>query len=242
VPLRHLTARHRSFAADWQLAAILAFTAGAVDVSGYLALHQFTSHMSGTVATIAAEIDAHKLAVLTPPALVLLCFLAGAATCSLLVNWSRRRNLEGLFAIPILCEAALLTATAVFYTPHRLLLTLALLSFAMGLQNAVITKISHAVIRTTHITGMITDIGIELGRALYWNRSTGRTPGHAPVRSHPQHLLLLTLLVTLFFAGGALGGITYPRFGFANLLPFAFVLALIALLPIAADLRHPTQP
>jgi uncharacterized membrane protein YoaK (UPF0700 family) len=234
MPLRRLTARDRSFAADWQLAAILAFTAGTVDVSGYLAFHQFTSHMSGSVATIAADIDAHRLAVLIPPALVLLCFLAGAATCSVLVNWSRRRNLEGLFAIPIALEAALLAATPVLYTPHRVLLTLALLSFAMGLQNAVIAKISHNVIRTTHVTGMVTDIGIELGRALYWNHSTGRVPVHA----ERQHLLLLALLVTLFFAGGALGGLSYPHFGFGNLIPFAAVLAVIALLPIVGDLRR----
>jgi hypothetical protein len=81
---------------------------------------------------------------------------------------------------------------------------------------------------------MITDIGIELGRAVYWNRSTGRVPVHA----ERQHLALLTLLVTLFFAGGALGGLSYPRFGFANLIPFAAVLAVIALLPIAADVRR----
>jgi uncharacterized membrane protein YoaK (UPF0700 family) len=233
MPLRRLTARHRTFAADWQLAAVLAFTAGNVDVSGYLAFHQFTSHMSGSVATIAADIDAHKLTVLIPPAVVLLCFLSGAATCSVMVNWSRRRNLEGLFALPILGEALLLAAASLLSTPSRLLLTLALLSFAMGLQNAVITKISHAVIRTTHITGMITDIGIELGRALYWNRSNGRVPVHA----ERKHLLLLTLLVTLFFGGGAVGGLTYPRMGFDNLLPFAAFLAAIALLPIAADLR-----
>jgi len=237
VPLRQLTARHRTFAADWQLAAILAFTAGNVDVSGYLAFHQFTSHMSGTVATIAADIDARKLTILIPPAIVLLCFLAGAATCSLLVNWSRRRSLEGLFAVPILGESLLLAAAGILHHPFHLLLTLALLSFAMGLQNAVVTKISHNVIRTTHITGMVTDIGIELGRALYWNRSTGRVPVHA----ERQHLLLLTLLVTLFFSGGALGGITCPRFGFSNLLPFAGVLALLALLPILTDLRHPPQ-
>jgi uncharacterized membrane protein YoaK (UPF0700 family) len=234
VPLRHLTGRHRSTAADWQLASLLALTAGTVDVSSYLALRHFTSHMSGTVATIAADIDAHTLRVILPPSLVLACFLLGATLCSLLVNWSRRRNLEGLFALPILLESLLLTLAALFATPHHLFLTLALLSFTMGLQNAVITKISHAVIRTTHVTGMVTDIGIELGRALYWNRTTGRTPVHAERR----HLLLLTLLVTLFFTGGAIGALTYPHIGFHTLLPFALLLAAIAILPISADLRH----
>lgn len=234
MPLRHLTGRHRTSAADWQLASLLALTAGTVDVSGYLALRQFTSHMSGAVALIAADINAHNLRVLLPPTLVLICFLLGATLCSMLVNWSRRRNLEGLYALPILLESLLLALAALLATPHHLWLTLGLLSFTMGLQNAVITKISHAVIRTTHVTGMVTDIGIELGRAFYWNRSTGL----APVRAEGQHLLLLTLLVSLFFLGGALGAFTYPQIGFHTLFLFAFLLALIAILPISADLRR----
>lgn len=49
--------------------------------------------------------------------------------------------------------------------------TVLLLCFIMGLQNAVITKVSHAEIRTTHVTGLITDLGIELGKVFYFNRS-----------------------------------------------------------------------
>jgi uncharacterized membrane protein YoaK (UPF0700 family) len=237
MPLRHLAARHRSPSTDWQLAALLALTAGAVDVTGFLALHNFTSHMSGTVASIAADIDAHTLRVTLPPALVLACFLLGATLCAILVNWSRRRNLEGLFAIPVLLEALLLAAAALLASPRHLLITLALFSFAMGLQNAVITKISHAVIRTTHITGMVTDIGIELGKALYWNRS----PGRVPVRSERSHLLLLSSLVCLFFAGGVIGALAYPRAGLHTLLPFALVLASITLLPIVSDIRSATS-
>ena len=56
VPLRRMTARERTEAANWQLAALLAFNAGAVDVMGYLGLRQFTSHMSGIVATLAVEV------------------------------------------------------------------------------------------------------------------------------------------------------------------------------------------
>ena len=71
MPLRRLTGRNRSTAANWQLAALLAFTAGTVDVSGYLALRQFTSHMSGIVATMAADIATRGLDILLQPAVVL---------------------------------------------------------------------------------------------------------------------------------------------------------------------------
>jgi hypothetical protein len=60
MPLRRMTGRERSEAANWQLAALLAFTAGAVDVTGYLGLRQFTSHMSGVTATLAGHGVTHS--------------------------------------------------------------------------------------------------------------------------------------------------------------------------------------
>ena len=233
MPLRRLTARDRSSSANWQLAALLAFTAGAVDVSGYLALRQFTSHMSGLVSGLALDFANQRARILIQPAEVLLSFLAGAALCALLVNWKRRRKHEGVFALPVLVEALLLASLALPWATRHPLLTLSCMGFAMGLQNAIITKISHAEIRTTHVTGMVTDIGIELGKALYWNRS----PGHPAVTANRKRLLLLTMLVILFFGGGVLGAFAYPHVRFLLMLPLAAMLALLSLLPLTADLR-----
>src|SRR3990167_2192193 len=55
-------------------------------------------------------------------------------------------------------------------TPFAVPVTVLLLSFIMGLQNATVTKMSSSQIRTTHMTGVVTDLGIELGKMLYWNR------------------------------------------------------------------------
>lgn len=233
MPLRRLTARERSSRANWQLAALLAITAGTVDVSGFLALRQFTSHMSGIVAIIAADLASRGMRVMLQPAMVLACFLLGAAVCALLINWSRRRDYESLFALPVLLEAVLLGSVALFGSPGHLWVTLSVLGFSMGLQNAIIAKISHAVIRTTHITGMVTDIGIELGKAMYWNRSRSLPP----VRAERRHLLLLSMLVAAFFFGGALGALVYPHVGFLVMLPSALVLAALTILPITADMR-----
>ncbi len=237
MPIRRLAARQRSAAANQQLAGVLAFTAGTVDVTGFLALRQFTSHMSGSVAVMAADLATYGLRVMQQPAIVLGCFLAGAAVCALLINWSRRRNREGLFAVPVLLEALVLAAVPACTSSHHMLLTLSLLSFAMGLQNAIISKISQAEIRTTHITGMVTDIGIELGKAIYWNRSRALQP----VKAERGRLLLLTILVALFFAGGAFGAFAYPHLGFRVLLPLAIVLAAITFVPITADLRRSSR-
>lgn len=227
-----MTARERTEAANWQLAALLAFNAGAVDITGYLGLRQFTSHMSGVTATLAAELGIHGAPVLVRPAVVLGCFVAGAAFCAVVVNWERRRSRESLFAVPVAIEAALLAAVAIFGGLAHLFPSLAVMAFSMGLQNAVITKISAAEIRTTHVTGTITDIGIELGRLFYWNR----TPGRGEVRADRRKLALLTLILGLFFAGGTLSALTFHRLGFLQMLPLAAMLIAISVLPIVADL------
>ncbi|WP_164176991.1 DUF1275 family protein, partial [Streptococcus pneumoniae] len=74
-----------------------------------------------------------------------------------------------------------------------------------GLQNAIITKVSQARIRTTHVTGIVTDIGIELGKLIYWNRSRGE--GLDMVRADRDKLRLLGALLAAFFAGGVLGAL-----------------------------------
>jgi uncharacterized membrane protein YoaK (UPF0700 family) len=233
MPLRKLTARTRSTSANWQLAALLAFNAGAVDVTGYLSLRQYTSHMSGLVALMAEEFSLRGIRILLEPAAILASFLTGAAICALLVNWARRRDYESLYAVPVLLEAAMLASLAVPGATTRFFLTLCVLSFSMGLQNAIITKLSDSVIRTTHVTGMVTDIGIELGKALYWNRSHHQRPVHAD----RGRLMLLSMLVSLFFAGGTLGAFTYPHIGFLIMLPLAAMLASLTVLPIASDLH-----
>jgi len=228
-----MTARERTETANWQLAALLAFNAGAVDVTGLLGLQQFTSHMSGLTAGLAAEVGTHGLRMVAAPTSVLGCFIAGAAFCAVVVNWERRRNRESLFAVPVAIEALLLACVALFGGTRHLLGSLAVMAFSMGLQNAVITKISDAEIRTTHVTGTITDIGIELGRLFYWNRTRRGTE----VRADRRKLALLTLVVALFFGGGIVSAMAFPRLGFLLILPLAGMLAAITVAPIAADLR-----
>lgn len=234
MPLRRLTGRVRSRWANVRLAGLLAFAAGLVDVSGYLGLRQFTSHMSGITATLAFSLAGHGRAIFTDAGLILSSFLCGAAVCALLVNFSRRRNGESQFALPLLLESVLLGAVAlsIRHNPAPIWL-LGVLAFAMGLQNAIITKISDAEIRTTHVTGTITDIGIELGRAIYWNRNATQPP----VRVDRERLGMLVLLVVGFFIGGILAAAAYPHYGFWILFPLALLLAIPTVLPIYADVR-----
>ena len=93
-------------------------------------------------------------------------FMAGAVTTTLLLNWARQRRMHSEYALSLGLQALLLLAFGVMgaslaqRTTLLVLATVALLCFIMGLQNALVTKISHAVVCTTHMTGVITDLGI----------------------------------------------------------------------------------
>jgi uncharacterized membrane protein YoaK (UPF0700 family) len=240
--LRKLTGRKRSQRANRQLAHFLAFIAGAANAGGYVAVKQYTSHMSGIVSAMADATAMQDAGWLAAGMSALLAFLAGAACTAILVNWGRRRDLHSEYALPMMVEAGLLVCFGLmgghlarhewFVVPA----TVALLCFTMGLQNAIITKISQAEIRTTHMTGMVTDIGIELGKALYWNRRS--EDRETMVRADVQKLWLLVSLVGLFFIGGVVGAAGFRHVGFAATLPLAVVLMMLAAVPVMDDLRE----
>ena len=232
--LRKLTGRVRTRRANWQLAGILAFVAGAANAGGYLAVGRYTSHMSGVVSSLADNLPLGSWTVLLAGLSALVPFLAGAGCTAILVNWARRRRMRSEYALSLLLEACLLLTFGAVGRPlegrshFAVPCIVALLSFTMGLQNAVITKVSHAEIRTTHVTGMATDIGIELGKALY------RSP---QVSADTTKLRLLSMLVGLFFAGGVCGTLGFRLIGFEMAIPLALVLVLLAAMPVLDDLR-----
>jgi uncharacterized membrane protein YoaK (UPF0700 family) len=238
--LRRLTGSKRSQRANRQLAHFLAFIAGAANAGGYVAVKQYTSHMSGIVSAMADATAVRDVGWLATGMSALTAFLAGAACTAILVNWGRRRELNSEYALPMLVEAGLLVCFGLMggHLEHHewfvVPATVALLCFTMGLQNAIITKISQAEIRTTHVTGMVTDIGIELGKALYWNRRGE----DAEVRADMEKLWLLVSLVGLFFIGGVMGAVGFRHAGFIATLPLAVVLLMLAFVPVMDDLRE----
>jgi uncharacterized membrane protein YoaK (UPF0700 family) len=167
----------------------------------------------------------------------LLSFVFGAGPTAVPVNFARRRHLHSQFALPLLLEAALLLLFgplgARLSVMHGLFVpvTVMLLCLMMGLQNAVITMISKAEIRTTHVTGLVTDIG----KLVYWNRL--QTDGELRVVADRQRLWVLGTLVLAFFPGGVVGAVGFQRLGHAMTLPLALLLLLLLLLAIvpAAD-------
>jgi uncharacterized membrane protein YoaK (UPF0700 family) len=172
----------------------------------------------------------------------LLAFVAGAAATAVLVNWARQNHLRSEYALPLLLEAGLLLifgllgATLNHQTPFAVPLTVLVLAFTMGLQNAVVSKISASQIRTTHMTGVITDIGIELGKMFYWNHTA--SPPESRVRANRIKLRLFALLLAAFMTGGVVGAAGFKYLGFVWVLPMAGLLLLLSLPPLYADWRR----
>ena len=238
--IRGWTDVDRTTQANVRLGAFLAFVAGATNAGGFLAVGQYTSHMTGVLSSIADNLVLGQLTLAMAAAGAILAFAAGAMTTAILVNWGLRRRLHSAYGLPLLLEAATLLVFGVagasidLYAPLFTPLTVLLLCFIMGLQNAVITKISKAEIRTTHVTGLITDIGIELGKLLYINPRESSDP----VRANRRKLRIHTVLVSCFFVGGLAGALGFKYVGFVSTVPLALGLWILTLRPFLRDVRQ----
>jgi uncharacterized membrane protein YoaK (UPF0700 family) len=243
VPLhyaRSLLRQTRSPRANRHLGVALAFVAGAINAGGFLAVHQYTSHLTGAISSAADNLVLGAWDLALDALGAALSFLLGAACTALTVNFGRRRGLASEYALPLLFEAVLLLAFGVLGARLASLgalsvpATVMLLCFMMGLQNALITKLSHAEIRTTHLTGIVTDIGIELGRMLYWNRD----PAQPKVAANRARLRLLVSLLLGFFSGALAGALGFKHAGYLATLPLACLLCALAIVPVIDDMRR----
>ncbi|HEY0200569.1 MAG TPA: YoaK family protein [Burkholderiaceae bacterium] len=241
--LLFLTGRHRTRAINRMLGLLLAFNAGAVNAGGFLVVHLYTSHMTGFVSMLADNLVLGNMALVLSAVGALLAFVAGAATTAIQVNWAHQHQLRSGYAMPLLLEAVLMllfgllgAITLTWHTPFAVPITVLLLAYIMGLQNAVVTKMSSAQIRTTHMTGVVTDLGIELGKLLYWNRSG--SPPARQVRANKARLWLFGGLLGMFTAGGLVGAAGFKYVGFIWVLPLAAILLALSLPPLLADFEH----
>ena len=221
-----------------ELGAVLCFVAGAINAGGFLAVDMYTSHMSGVVSSMADNAVLGQWLAVWIGLWSLLAFVGGAMTTALMVRWALRRNLRSAYSRPLLVEAVLLLvfglfgaaidARSVALVPYAVVL----LCFIMGLQNALITKRSNAEIRTTHITGLVTDLGIELGNLFYVNRSFPDAPKVRANRSKiGNHLKLLAS----FVLGALTGAWGFKTVGYIATVPLALVLVALVVRPVLFD-------
>lgn len=192
----------------------LAAIAGAVNAIGLLGFrHEAVSHVTGTSSLLSLAVARGESATALHLLLIVLAFLVGAIISGALTG-NASLQLGRRYGAALVLEAALLAFAAVALSRGSDAGHL-LASAACGLQNAMVSTYSGALVRTTHLTGLVTDIGTMLG---------ARLRGQLLDR---RRVLLYVILVCGFLAGGVAGALAYARVGAnALLLPAFGALAL----------------
>ena len=114
-------------------------------------------------------------------------------------------------------------------------LALFLLCFIMGMHNTVITLLSGGAIRSTHMTGTATDLGIEISRALYYSKQ--HHPRLPHVRVNKPKMWLLSGLMLSFLLGGVVGAWGYHLVGHHFALPVSAVLLILGAGSVGYDVK-----
>lgn len=215
---------------DRRLSCSLAAIAGALNTAAFQAVGFFAANMTGNVSTLSDQIGRGQWFTGAFYLLIVVAFIGGAAISTQLISSGKRRGIQSIYAFSILCEAILmaLLGCVELALPHERrgpALVLGL-SFLMGLQNAAVTHISDARVRTTHVSGMATDIGIELSM-LFDIACGGESRVHAP--SYRSKFRLHSQTVLSFVGGGLVGVVVYQRIGDFVLFGAAVLLLIIAL-------------
>jgi uncharacterized membrane protein YoaK (UPF0700 family) len=203
------------------LAGYLALIAGYVNSAGFVLVGSFTSHVTGSVGRVAEDLVRSDYHAGVRALLLVVAFFSGAFIASSLLQTSFFQTRPRAYAMALFVEASLLAFFALIDetvlsldSPRLMDAKASVLCLAMGMQNSLVTLISEARVRTTHLTGVATDLAIELARWFRWYRSRlshrTRLPLVAGTKKPAVRPTAVTswllLTIILFFIVGAVAG------------------------------------
>lgn len=215
----------RTLTHNLRIASLLSFVAGIVNVAGFLAVQELTTNVTGHFAFFVDEIFKQNFLEGLNYFLYILFFFLGSFFSSFSIELTSKINDRLIYRIPVVVESLILILVAIFgqkiveTSPNVLAYSLL---FTMGLQNSLVTTISNATVRTTHLTGLFTDLGIELSQLFFYKLKEQRDTLYSSIK------LRLTI-ISFFFLGGLLCGIIYTKVNL-YVLAFAGILLLIGLI------------
>ncbi len=183
---------------------VLTFIAGFINTTSLMYFQVPVSHMSGVVSKISIDVAAGDQQDIANLLFIFLGFFAGAMVSGYLIGVGNLKpKIE--YAYVLLMEGLSLLA-ALFLFRHHQNNGLLFVSFACGLQNAMASSYLGLIVRTTHVTGIVTDLAILLGQAAK----------HKRVKK--WKFVFLASLLGGFFAGGVAAMLAYSRYSFYTLL------------------------
>ncbi|MCB9027274.1 MAG: DUF1275 domain-containing protein [Bdellovibrionaceae bacterium] len=196
--------------------ALLAFQGGFVNMGGLLTLHMFVSHITGFSSLFSLAITSGEWIKAIYFLLVPLFFLVGAFFSSLFTEQRKKKQQQPVYIQILSTLAFIFVLISVlghnqyfgdFGEPFeniRDFILLSLLAFSCGSQNAIFTHYSNSIIRTTHLTGLTTDLGIGLAKV--WISKD--------VKEKQINRIRIDLILS-FIVGSLLGALIYPKLKFA---------------------------
>ena len=194
---------------------VLALNAGFINAVGVLGLaHQVVSHLTGVSTFLSVEIVSSNTQDVIHLILVIISFMLGAAYSGLVIG-DTALKLGRSYSVALLSESALLLV-ALHLLSNGMMAGHFFASAACGLQNAMTTTYSGAVVRTTHVTGLFTDLGVELGL-----RFRGR-------KIDVRKFILYITLIAGFLIGGIAGALLFNLYQFTAMLVPCILTALVA--------------
>jgi uncharacterized membrane protein YoaK (UPF0700 family) len=201
----------------WTGAWVLAFIAGIVNVVGLMGFgHETVTHLTGNTSRLAEALARGDITATSHAAALIGAFFAGTFISGFLIQDSTLR-LDRRYSLVLLLESGLLFISVPLLKHHSVYGMYAA-ACATGLQNAMASTYSGAVVRTTHLSGMFTDLGISLGHAV------------RGLSVNMKRVWLCFLVISGFLVGGIIGARAFQIFSYSALLLPAGLTAIVAIL------------
>ncbi len=214
--------KSRNFMHNLGVASLLSFVAGIVNVVGFLSIQKLTTNVTGHFAFMVEEALKINFAQSIFYFLYIFFFFAGAFFSNFVIEVAGKVSDKNIYFVPVVIESAILMMISFlnfsFINNHPNLIACCLL-FAMGLQNALVTIISNSVVRTTHLTGLFTDLGIEFSQLFFYKDDEHRNKLISSIK------LRFTIVFT-FFIGGIIAGLLYHEIQMKTLILASMILII----------------
>lgn len=201
--------KSRTYNHNFKLAAILSFVAGIVNTAGVLSFKVLTTNVTGHFAYFSEELSSQGNPIALLYLYYILSFLLGAFVSNFLIEISTRNKPQLSYIVPLSIEISILLVVALFGhlsfgdQLQGSIFACSLL-FAMGLQNALVTKVSQSTVRTTHLTGLFTDLGIELSQLIFYRKEL-------ELQQLKKGIFLKLGIILGFFSGCVFSGLLFQE-------------------------------
>lgn len=232
----HQAKEDRTLKENLLLASSTAFVSGVTNVVGVVAFLAFTSNITGHVANLAKHVVAQNFKEIVVFLVWLLLFLAGAFVSNFIIKSLQDKSRYRAHSIPIILEIIILFIVAIYgyhFYDGSLLQREAIIGailFAMGLQNSLVSNISGGLIKTSHLTGLFTDLGSDLAELMH--------PKAETTQAVKNKIVIRLTILAFYFTGGIAGGYFFNLYDFRIFYFIPLILLTILYYDVSALALH----